>query len=236
MRVRVRFSKLGKVRFTSHRDVARLWERLFRKAAVPVAYSEGFSPRPKLSFGLALPTGAESLAEFVDIELVDDHVLGTLADSLQAAMPAGFDVMGIEVVARSAPSLQEDVVACTWELGVRDRSEADLLEAVERTMSAPTLMLERERKGERRVDDLRPGIESLTVMAGENPTLNAVLVTRPRGVRPGELIAVCFPDADDPAALAARVLRINQLIERDGAQRELLPLDAAGAPHTEVCA
>src|SRR6059036_543842 len=62
MRVRVRFNKLGKVRWTSHRDVARMWERAFRRARLPVAYTGGFSPRPKVSFGLALPTGCESEA------------------------------------------------------------------------------------------------------------------------------------------------------------------------------
>ena len=56
-RYRIRFSKLGKIRFTSHRDVARMWERALRRATLPVAYTEGFSPHPKLSFGLALSTG-----------------------------------------------------------------------------------------------------------------------------------------------------------------------------------
>ncbi|MER3452927.1 MAG: radical SAM protein, partial [Acidimicrobiia bacterium] len=62
MRARFRFTKLGKVRWTSHRDVARMWERALRKAGLPVAYSGGFAPRPRLAFGLALPTGYESLA------------------------------------------------------------------------------------------------------------------------------------------------------------------------------
>ena len=68
-RLRVRFAKHGKVRFTSHRDVARVWERALRRVALPVAYSEGFSPRPRLSFGLALPTGCASVGEYLDIEL-----------------------------------------------------------------------------------------------------------------------------------------------------------------------
>ena len=63
MKLRVRATKVGKVRFTSHRDAARLWERAMRRANLPVAATEGFTPRPKLSFGLALPTGAESIAE-----------------------------------------------------------------------------------------------------------------------------------------------------------------------------
>ena len=66
MRIRVRFAKVGKVRWTSHRDLARIWERAIRRVGLPVAYSQGFSPRPKVHFGLALSTGHESLAEYLD--------------------------------------------------------------------------------------------------------------------------------------------------------------------------
>ena len=66
MRVRLRFTKLGKLRFLGHRDLARCWERAIRKAELPIAYSEGFSPRPRMHFGLALPTGCESEAEYGD--------------------------------------------------------------------------------------------------------------------------------------------------------------------------
>jgi radical SAM-linked protein len=239
MRIRVRFSKLGKVRFTSHRDVARIWERVFRKAALPVAYSEGFSPRPRLAFGLALPTGAESLAEYLDIELAEEAPVGDLAARLTDAMPSGFTVLVVEAVDRSAMSLQEEVDACTWEITVRDRSTEEVAAAVARVVAADALPLARERKGELRVDDLRPGIESLTVdAAGSGPTMRAVLTTRPRGMRPAELLAVCFPDAARPGDLAGRVLRTHQWIERDGARRELLPLAGAGAPRTRnmVCA
>ena len=68
-KIRIRFSKKGKIRFISHRDIARIWERALRKAQIKIAYSEGFSPRPKISFGLALPTGNESEAEYLDLEL-----------------------------------------------------------------------------------------------------------------------------------------------------------------------
>jgi radical SAM-linked protein len=67
MRVRLRFAKVGKVRWTSHRDVARMWERALRRIRLPLAYTQGFSPRPKVSFGLALSTGHESVAEYLDI-------------------------------------------------------------------------------------------------------------------------------------------------------------------------
>src|SRR5436305_54477 len=93
MRIRLRFAKLGKVRFTSHRDVARMWERALRRASLPVAYTEGFSPRPKLHFGLALGTGHESLGEYLDIDLRPD-----LRPDLSPDRLAGFDVDGADEV------------------------------------------------------------------------------------------------------------------------------------------
>ena len=126
----LRFSKLGKVRFTSHRDVARMWERALRKAAIPVAYTEGFSPRPRLSFGLALPTGHESLGEYLDVDLnaqagpVDVAALPGPArpgpahrDRVQAAVP----------IEPGTPSLQQAVVSCTW----RHRSDRPVTAEVE---------------------------------------------------------------------------------------------------------
>src|SRR5205823_1044684 len=95
MRVRVRFGKEGKVRWTSHRDVARMWERAFRRVGLPLAYTAGFSPRPKVSFGLALPTGAESVAEYLDIELADgvQPDVAALPGRLSPALPVGIDVL-----------------------------------------------------------------------------------------------------------------------------------------------
>jgi radical SAM-linked protein len=244
MRVRIRFGKVGKVRFTGHRDVARVLERSLRKAGVRVAYSEGFTPRPRLSFGLALPTGAESIAEYADVMLADQpdgEVLTAdeLAARLDAALPSGFSVLAASELAPGVASLQEDVVACTWEIVPRGLGAQEVAAAVAAALAADTLPLLRERKGEARVDDLRPAIESLVVrdaqVAGDPPAIVADLATRPRGMRPSELLAVCFPAAAASAGeslLAARVLRTHQWIERDGARRELLPLDAADASRT----
>src|SRR6188474_2710347 len=89
-RYRIRFSKLGKIRFTSHRDVARMWERALRRATLPVAYTEGFSPHPKLSFGLALSTGHESLGEYLDVDLAKPSELGSFPAGLIRCLPLGW--------------------------------------------------------------------------------------------------------------------------------------------------
>src|SRR5688572_20982208 len=102
MILRVRYAKLGKVRFTSHRDTARIWERALRRARIPVVSTSGFTPRPRVSFGLALPTGAESIAEYLDVDVVDGELAniepGELPSRLDAASPHGFSAMLASVV------------------------------------------------------------------------------------------------------------------------------------------
>ncbi|MBI4936481.1 MAG: DUF2344 domain-containing protein [Actinobacteria bacterium] len=237
MKLRIRHTKLGKIRFTSHRDTARHWERAVRKAGVPLAYSAGFTPRPRMSFGLALPTGAESFAEYLDIELAPDHVadLDDLCVRFGAALPAGYDVTHIVPRDQVSPSLQEDVVACTWRLTLHDVSNQQLLEAIDATLASATLPVARERKGQRSTDDVRPAILDLSVDPSTDdprPHLCAMLATNGRGLRPTELVAAMFP-ALDPVDTAARVLRTQQWIERDGVRREIIPATPV-APRTPV--
>ena len=90
--VRLRYTKRGKVRWISHRDVARALERAFRITQLPLAFTEGFSPRPKVSFGLALSTGHESDAEYIDLVFAEEVELETLSVSLTEALPEGMEV------------------------------------------------------------------------------------------------------------------------------------------------
>lgn len=249
MRVRFRYAKLGKVRFTSHRDVARLWERALRRAGLPVASTEGFSPRPKVHFGLALSTGHESLGEYLDVDLRDpeaDEVdLAALPGRLSPLLPIGLDVAAATVIDRSTTSLQEAVTSCTWriELPELDRGTAEA--AAAGLLAAEAIPVTRERKGRQIEDDLRPGIIGLAVVDGDvtggvapvgGPVvLEAELATQPRGIRPSELVgALAGLVPGGPALDEGRVCRINQWIALDGARWEPLPLDATRATHAEV--
>jgi radical SAM-linked protein len=215
MRLRVRFTKLGKVRWTSHRDLARMWERALRRVQLPVAYSEGFSPRPKVSFGLALPTGAESAAEYLDIDLAQEVPTAGLAERLSAVLPGGLDVTGA-AIADGGGSLQQDVTSCSWEIAVP--SSGDLTARVDAALAAPELIVRRERKGNITEDDIRPAIKAL---AADGDRLVCELATQPRGVRPSELLGAM---GIEPATASVR--RTHQWIERDGARWEPLPPDA----------
>ena len=239
MRIRVRWTKSGKIRFSSHRDMARCWERALRLADVPVATSEGFTPRPKVHFGLALSTGHESLGEYLDIDLREPDAasvdLGTLPERLTPFLPPGVDVETVAVIERSEPSLQEAVTSCNWLIEIPGMTPAELESTVEALLSADSIPVIRERKGKKVADDLRPGIIGLRAV-GATPSdapesgalLEAELATQPRSVRPAELLA-----AFDPPRNEGRVRRTHQWINHDGATREPLP---QGAPSREPAA
>lgn len=258
-KLRLRFTKQGKVRFAGHRDVARLFERTIRKVGLPTAYSEGFSPRMRVSFGLALPTCYESEAEFLDILLdeealiegLDDDgqpgdeceiggagpalgqrlALNELAQRLTEALPVGFEVTAIQLLDRSGPSLQQVISACTWRFEIDGLDLDAATMAVDRVLSAEEVVVQRMKKRKPVSDDVRPAIQTLEVVG--SGTRGAVFVTRlsctPRVVRPAELVEALAPGHE--LAIASRT---HQWIEHDGDLSEPLAAASNCAPHAMV--
>src|SRR6476660_4744912 len=114
-RVRLRYAKRGPLRFTSHRDFARAFERAVRRAAVPIAYSQGFTPHPKISYASAAPTGVASEAEYLEIALQTVTDPAAVRAALDDALSPGLDV--IEAVAAPAgPSLADLIDASVWRI------------------------------------------------------------------------------------------------------------------------
>ena len=242
MRVRLRFTKRGKIRWTSHRDVARMWERALRRTSLPVARTAGFTPRPKVSFGLALPTGHESLAEFLDVELETATLdVSTLPARLSPVLPAGIEVTGAAVVDPRTASLQEDVTSCSWELEAVGAPPEEIDRLLGEALAAGSIVVTRQRKGTDVTDDIRPAIVSARVV-GPPPCIGdgyvdhtpgalvvAELATHPRSLRPAEFVAALGPGLRE-----GHVRRTHQWITRDGARWEPLPEGATDAPHAEV--
>ena len=229
--LRVRYSKLGRVRFVSHRDGARLWERALRRVGVPVAYTQGFTPRPKMSFGLALPTGAESVAEYLDLGLTVDTLgkdVKELCAELTSALPAGMAAQYAQQRETSGESLQESVTSTTWVMWNAEFDAAAIDAATERLLAADEILVERERKKKTTVDDVRPLILDLR---RDDDRLVADLVTTGRALRPAELAAAAFQSVD---SLGVRVLRTHQWISHDGDRREVLSLPADVSAHDEA--
>jgi radical SAM-linked protein len=223
--VRLRYTKRGKVRWISHRDVARAMERAFRITQLPLAFSQGFSPHPLVSFGLALATGNESDAEYLDLVLAEMIDLDAIGASLSAALPEGIEVTGAAALVDRAPALQEAVTAVSWRIEIEPTPDAS--ERIAAGLAAPTLVTTRHRKGREVTEDVRPVVRSINLH--DETTIVMELNTQPRGAKPGEVLAAIG------GLTEVRALRTHQWIERDGARHE--PLTADTRPYVpEACA
>lgn len=221
--VRLKYRKVGKIRWISHRDVARALERSFRIAELPLAFSEGFSPRPRVSFGLALATGHESEAEYVDLVLAESVDVDALPERLNASLPEGMAIVGAAPLVDRAPALQEAVTFVEWTVEIEPA--ADVRERIAAGLQAPSLETTRRRKGREVVEDVRPVIRSIVVR--DDTTLDMQLNTQPRSAKPGEVLTA-IADLTACRLAETRALRTHQWIERDGARQE--PLDADTRP------
>ena len=160
-RVRLRYAKRGRLRFTSHRDFARAFERALRRAQVPMGYSAGFSPHPKISYVGAAPTGVASEAEYLEIGLAREVDIEALRVAIDAALPDGLDI--VEAVAAGPGSLPERMHASVWRIELPGVSPQAAGEAVAAFLACEQVSVERATKDARRTLDARAPVMSATV-------------------------------------------------------------------------
>lgn len=151
--LRVQYAKRGRLRFCSHRDFQRAFERALRRVGVPMAYSAGFSPHPKIAFAGAAPTGVASEAEYLEIGVMVEQDPAGLAVALDASLPAGLDIVRI---APALPgSLASRLQASRWRLEFEGGSEQIVADAWAAFEARSRVDVERVTKGGRRVMDVR---------------------------------------------------------------------------------
>jgi radical SAM-linked protein len=162
-RLRIRYAKRGRARFTSHRDFGRAFERALRRAGVPMAYSSGFSPHPRISYANASPTGAASEAEYLEIGLAEVRTPAAVQAALDAALPPGLDVL--EVVESPPGALADLLTGSRWRVTLVGVAPADLAYAVQAFLSATAVPVSRMTKNGLREFDARAAVVTLTEVA-----------------------------------------------------------------------
>lgn len=159
----MRYAKRGRLRFTSHRDFSRAFERAIFRARVPMAYSSGFNPHPRISYAGAAPTGAASEAEYVEImlrEVVDPAATMALLDE---ALPEGLDL--VDVVVSEGGSLADRLQASSWRIDI-DAPAEQIASSVAGFLAADEVMVERMTKRGLRTFDARAAVVSLEALDG----------------------------------------------------------------------
>lgn len=170
--MRIRYAKRGPGRFTSHRDFGRALERALRRADIPMAYSSGFTPHPRISYANAAPTSAASEAEYVELGLSRVCDPAKLTSALNAVLPAGFVVLD---AADALPeSLGELLQASNWVLSVTGAEPGVLRGAVADLLARDEFSVERMTKNGMRTFDVRSAVLSLTVADDETLELRSV--------------------------------------------------------------
>ncbi|MET8830355.1 TIGR03936 family radical SAM-associated protein [Streptomyces sp. NPDC004610] len=159
-RIRLRYTKRGRLRFTSHRDFQRAFERALRRAEVPMAYSAGFTPHPKVSYANAAPTGTGSEAEYLEIALTAPRDPQRLRALLDESLPPGLDI--VDAVEARTSGLADRLTASVWELRLDGVAPLDAARAVAAFNAAETVEVQRLTKNGMRTFDARQAVASLT--------------------------------------------------------------------------
>jgi radical SAM-linked protein len=203
MRIRITFSKTEAMRYTGHLDLHRAWERTFRRAGLPLAYSQGFHPQPKLNLACALPLGFTSECEVIDAWLDVVLSLDEVQAALTGVLPPGIRIHSLEEIDLKAPAQQTQVQSAEYWVTLLDPLP-DLDARLTRIVSATSLP--RQRRG--KSYDLRPLIESIRRLPDGTdglPRLEMRLAARESATgRPEEVLAEL-----GVAIEAARVHRVQ---------------------------
>ncbi|WP_063734177.1 TIGR03936 family radical SAM-associated protein [Streptomyces sp. RTd22] len=215
-RIRLRYTKRGRLRFTSHRDFQRAFERALRRAEVPMAYSAGFTPHPKVSYANAAPTGTGSEAEYLEIQLTEARDPETLRTLLNESLPDGLDIT--DAVEARTSGLADRLQASVWEIRLDRVAPADAERAVAAFLEAETVEVERRTKNGMRTFDARAAVARLEASAGRGDRpgdggcaiLRLVVRHLTPAVRPDDVLSGLRATADLAPPVPAAVTRLAQ--------------------------
>ncbi len=215
-RLRVRYAKRGRARFASHRDIGRAIERALRRAEIPMAYSSGFTPHPRISYAGASPTGAASESEYLELGLAARLDPDRVRDLLNQALPDGIEVVG---VAEGSGTLADLLTASCWRLDLPGVTASIAEQAVDTLLAQTEHLVERMTKTGMRSFDVRSAILRLRV-EGEGLIELISAIGAPL-VRPDDVVAAltavspAFRPTQPPifTRLAQGVFDQNQVID-----------------------
>lgn len=194
-RVRLVFRKIGDVRFLGHLEMARVFERACRRAGIPLSFTGGFSPKPRITFALSLPTGTEALAEWLDLELGEAWAAEEVMSRLNDQLPEGIRILDSWKVPVDVPALNGRVRSMTYEARLPEAVK-DLDERVRDVMSRPSVPVLRLKKGKKRTLDLKDYLLSLSSPDDRTLVFSLALMGEAGSARPQEVLeAVMDGDA-----------------------------------------
>ena len=189
-RFRIKFGKNGTARFTGHLDMVRIFDRTIRRSGIPIAYSQGFHPHPKISFGPSLPLGMKSIAEYADFSLKNPYA--NLEAVLKQSFPEGFSIIGIRSIPEKTESLSRVIKFAEYYI----RCEVDdvIHSKINTILESESIKGERRTKHGIKTVDLRPGIVEITITDTGNGFTMLLSMEQRKMTKPVEVLKLIFVD------------------------------------------
>jgi radical SAM-linked protein len=213
-RMRITFSRGGTVKYLSHLDLMRLWERALRRATIPLAYSQGFNPHPRISMAAPLPLGVTSEAELMDVMLRKRFSPYSFFKVVGEQLPDGMGLVAASEVALSLPSLQSQVRKAEYRVDLStDKQKSEVEEAIQMFMAKTNLPWQHKREGEVRHYDLRSMVDRLWLIEWHDSWCVIGMILRTDSTATGRAeqvtLALGFPDAPSLIHRARLILAGN---------------------------
>ena len=178
--IRIKYTKTGRLRYLSHLDLMTLFHRAALRAGIPVSFSCGFNPHPKIAFGPALSVGIESEAEYLDMETDAFIDLLKITENLNAALPSGIRILAARVIPNKSPSLSRSIVRYKYEVTVPVAYAGDIEHRVRDFLSRAAVTVAKEAVQK----DILPGIESITTTRSSNTAGLTIILQDKNQLRP----------------------------------------------------
>jgi radical SAM-linked protein len=209
IRIRCQYTKTGKLRFLSHLDFMALFQRAATRARVPLAFTAGFNPHPKMAYGPALPVGIAGEAEYLDIETDPFVNLEKMIETLNTTLPLGVRILEAKIVPQKTPSLSGSIGRYVYVVEMPERHAAQMESRISDFLSRKSIIVEKEGKKK----DIRPAIESITIVP---PKIEVVLLeTNEVRARIQDVVEQLLGAGPEESALVA-ISRTGMFVARNG--------------------
>ncbi|MBN1348949.1 TIGR03960 family B12-binding radical SAM protein [candidate division KSB1 bacterium] len=218
--LRINYRKNAEMRFTSHLDMIRIFERAFRRSELPIAFSQGFSPHPKISYGLPLAIGHTSEVEYLDVQLIGNSI-PTFEERLSRHLPRGVELIRVKKYVTKPQSLTATINRADYRIKIRPTP--NLQEHIDKFRSAPAFPVSRKRKNQIKVIDIKPYVQQIALNETDHRLIEIITrLINGKTARIDEILEYVLGFTPEQVA-SASIERIGVFIQRD--DRLLTPMD-----------
>lgn len=235
IKVRVKFSKHGALKFIGHLDIMRYFQKAFRRSGIDIAYTGGFSPHPVMSFAAPLGVGLESDGEYLDVELNSPEDTEELKEKLNEQMAEGIEILSVVVLPEKSGSAMAAVAAAGYYVAFRNEfiPPDGWQSAIEQFLSKDRIIVEKQTKKSSMEIDLKPAIYDFRLSSYQEKDCLYLMVNASSAgnIKPGMVIEALCNELElpfDPARLM--ITREDTYLNRGTEEKpEFVPMDVVAS-------